>query len=179
MNDLFEKGWFSFKHPIDSIKGLFWGLKYERERSKRGFSEYDVYDVDYYLEYLLPDLLEAYLKKLDEIDSFPILFMEEYYNEHKDEIGCTFQEFRCYTPDLRDWHKKMEEECRRRWREIIDEMVFLFRESCKSTSSRPDPDPCMNSDEWNDLYDKNRAYRSSCRKQAFGLLAEWFEYLWI
>ena len=177
MNDFFEKGWFSFKHPIGSIKRLFRGLKYERERSKRGFSEYDVMDADVYLEYLLPDLLEAYIKKLDEFGCFPLLFMEEYYNEHKNEIGCTFEEFRCYTPDLRDWHEKMEEECRRRWREIIDEMVFLFRESCKSTSSKPDPD--IHESDWEKNYDENRQYRNDCRKKAFALLAEWFEYLWI
>lgn len=49
-------------HPLKTIKAVYRGIIAAWQRATRGFSNYDIYDLDDWLLHLLPDALEEFTK---------------------------------------------------------------------------------------------------------------------
>ena len=183
MINVFDKSDYSIrKSPIQNIKILFRHLKYARQRIRCGFSDMDVWDVDDYLNDVIPGMLEKLLKDIDVLGGFPGSMVEAYYKEHKDEIGCEWGEFLCQATDnAKAWNERMEKECSEKWKSIIKKMIFLFHEqnydtcSVKNTFSWEDD---SEREEWRKREAEIDQYRSVCRAKAFAMLAEWYDCLW-
>ena len=177
MINVFDKSDYSIrKSPIKNIRIFFRHLKYARQRIRCGFSDMDVWAVDDYLNDVIPGMLEKFLKDIEVDHGIPWPVIKEYYEKHKDEIGCEWEEFQ-HEP----WTEPMEKECKERWKNVIKEMLFLFREqnydtcSVKNTFSWEDD---SEREEWRKREAEIDQYRSVCRAKAFAMLAEWYDCLW-
>ena len=170
MYPLFTKSGYSLKHPFRSVSVFFREIKWAFQRIRRGYSDYDAEDPYVWMQSVIPDLLRGFRRELDEIPSFPIELMINYYEEHKEEIGCSFNIFLCVgtDPHIKEWQDRMETECSRKWKDTIDEMIFLFSESDEETCQKKALTDT-------DLYE----YRKECRAKAFALLEKWYEQLGI
>ena len=101
--------------------------------------------------------------------------------EHKDEIGMPFEDLIVSTAEkspLRDkWQKRMEIDCRQKWKEIIEEMRYYFLESNEDTCTKY-PYSDMSHDDYFKKHDEIYNYQIECRKKAFDLLCKWGDWLW-
>lgn len=50
---------YMLRHPVVSIKRIFKTFKWAWQRTTKGFSEFDAWEMDNYLFHLLPDMLDA------------------------------------------------------------------------------------------------------------------------
>lgn len=165
-------------HPVKNIKLFFRKIKWCRQRIRKGYSDYDVIDIDVWFYKTVPNMLSDF-RKWNTI-GYPAGLNSEWYEEHKEELGVSFDEFISVNPnsDLKDdLHRRMGSDCRQKWNSIIDEMIFLFSEANEDT--------CSKEHDWHtDSFDRTASdeifkYREECRKKAFALFCDWFECLWL
>ena len=177
MNSVFLK-YYSLKHPIKNIKLFFSHIRWAHQRVHRGYSDYDVGDIDVWFNRTVPDML---LDFKNSVTGYPMRLQYEYYEEHKDEIGMPYEDLislpKNPSPIRDEWMKRMDDHCRQKWKSIIEEMRFLFLETNEDTCTKY-PYYEMNSYEYSRKYDEICNYRRECRKKAFDLFYEWFECLW-
>ena len=178
----------SFWHPIKNIKQFCSDVRQSVQRIKWGYSRYDAMDIDVWFLYTIPNMLETFLDINKGWGSYPAFFEYDAYEEHKEEIGCSFEEYRAASSDrVRELREKYDQECREKWRGIIKEMIFLFREA--------DEDMCTKSNPYEKEYTRNRdnkeihekywaeenaldEYRDECKDKAFMLFSKYFRNLW-
>ena len=72
--------------------------------------------------------------------------------------------------------KRMEIDCRQKWKEIIEEMRYYFLESNEDTCTKY-PYSDMSHDDYFKKHDEIYNYQIECRKKAFDLLCKWSEWL--
>lgn len=163
-------------HPVKNVKLFFRHRKWARQRVRKGYSESDVWDIDVWFYGVVPDMLLDFKKSCE---GFPSSFISEYYEEHKEEIGLTYEEFMSMMPSPagEDWYSRMQTECRKKWLDIIDEMRFLILESDEDLCSKQNPYR-PGDDKYIETANQLADYRTECRKKAFSLLGEWLECLW-
>lgn len=168
----------SINHPIKNIKLFFRHIKWSWQRVHRGYSDYDIGDIDFWFNAVVPDML---LDFRNHMDGYPMRLQHEFHEEHKEEIGMPYEDLLVSIsrsdPLGKEWDERMNEECRKRWRNIIDEMRFMFLEANEDTCTKY-PRSKMDHDEYLQKDDEINEYRADCRKKAFALFCEWFEYLW-
>ena len=170
--------YYSLKHPVKNVKLFFRHIKWSWQRIHRGYSDYDVGDIDIWFNLIIPDML---LDFKNNAEGYPMRLQYEFYEKHKEEIGMSYEDFLAsiseFSPTHNEWSELMEEQCRKRGGDIIDEMRFLFLESNENTCTKY-PYYEMNSYEYSRKYDEICNYRRECRRKAFDLFCEWFECLW-
>lgn len=168
----------SFKHPIKNIKLFFRHRKWAWQRVHRGYSDFDVGEMASWFDLVIPDML---LQFKNNIIGYPAILNDEFYEEHKDEIGMPLEDLIVSTAEkspLRDkWQKRMEIDCRQKWKEIIEEMRYYFLESNEDTCTKY-PYSDMSHDDYLKKYDEINNYQTECRKKAFDLLCKWGRWLW-
>lgn len=103
-----NKLWARFKHSISC-------LRWSWQRIVRGYADSDVWDMDYYLQKLIPDMLQ-YLK--DNHSGSPAFLGKNYTNEDGVWVNDT---------------------CHAEWDSILDRMIFLWREANEVTCSKENP----------------------------------------
>lgn len=125
---------------VKKIKVYLQGLKYRRQRAKRGWSEKDTLDIDHWFLDVVPQMLE-YLK--EHHMGFPSDLQKEYINIHSGELNMTYDEYCSWHTDENSegymLREKVDEACNRLWNEILGRMIFLLREACEDTSIVKNP----------------------------------------
>lgn len=142
--------WLFLKWNYSHFANWYYTLKYRRQRAKRGYSNYDVADIENWFFNIIPKMLKT-LKK--QKDNYPELFTEEWFENNKEkceELGLNKDNFymilndRCDEDannlriDLNNYNEK-------KWHELLDRMIFLFEETNEETCSRKNPyeDECI------------------------------------
>ena len=114
-------------HPIQSIKRVLMKWKWSRERSKKGYCEYDLYSISNWFMRVVPEMIEeARAKKL----GIPSVLIEEAKNSHNIDPS---EDFYLIPEKLLD---EIEKEASNKWDAILTRMVFLLRESDEDTCSK-------------------------------------------
>ena len=93
------------------VKHFFKCIKWSKQRAKRGFADSDVWSMYKYLEELMPAMLQ-HLK--DNRMGSPAMLGQDYTDEH----GIM-----------------QNDDCHKKWDEILDRMIFLWRELDEETCS--------------------------------------------
>lgn len=176
-------GLYSWKRPIKNIQLIFQWVKWSVQRIRRGYNDFDAEEISSWFISIIPDMLRQFRKAIDEQKGFPSVLLREYYEKHQNEIGCTYNDFLCgwQNPELKEWNLKAETACRQRWKDTIDQMIFLFTESDEDTCQKKNPYPIskIGTNEYHEAEKDLDEYRKDCRKKAFDLFCKWYEYLWI
>ena len=176
----FQKKSYKWKRPIRNIRYFFIDCKNSMQRIKRGYSNEDAAEFCGWFRGVIPDILREYRRQLDSFPGFPAVLVWEFYEDHQREIAVPYETFVAATsdPTLQEWQKRMEEECRGKWENIVDEMIFLFSESDEDTCQKKNPYD-RDQDKYAEEAQRLIEYRSECLKNAFELLSNWLEGLWI
>ena len=117
-------------HPIQSIKKVLMRWKWSRERSKKGYCEYDLYSISNWFMGVVPEMIEKVrANKL----GIPSVLIEESRNSHNIDDSVDFYSI---PEELLD---EIEKEAANKWDEILSKMVFLMRESNEDTCSKKNP----------------------------------------
>ena len=194
MNSLFEKP--NFKKPVKYVKDFFYSVYFAKQRACKGYSDYDLWDIDNWFLTVIPDMLTEFNEKTMATPKCIIDDTEKIYKDlPANEIS------------------KMAEI---RWKSILDSMSFLFKEALDSKrfsdkeeynrvwlefalkygsfETIPDTLVAFNpaflktqfplyefknafrlyAENFNDEED----YREECKNEAFLLFSKWFFHLW-
>ena len=157
-------------------------LKWSWQRLKRGYSDYDVDEFNTWFQSVIPPMLLALRKQYEKpMAGYPSVMSKDFFEEHRAEIGLSYDEYQAsqFTPLWKQWDERMYADCSRRWISLIEEMRYLFLESNEDTCSKkicscPNERP----ETLRKPEDELAAYRKECRRKAFALFCEWFDYLW-
>lgn len=120
-NNVWDKAdfeWCYFREKIKLvgfIKQFIKCVKWSKQRITRGYAQCDRWGMHYYLQRLIPDMLQD-LK--DNRRSSPCYLGENYTNEDGVVVNDT---------------------CHAEWDKILDQMIFLWREVDEDTCSRKNP----------------------------------------
>lgn len=168
-----------FNRPWNLARYIKKSLKWSWQRITRGFSDGDIWWMETYLQMLLPDMLQ-------------------YLKDHR--MGSPV----C----LNRTDKPEDDSCHEEWDKVLDQMIFLWRESYEYSSSQKNP--CEEAysellkkffDKYEDLgtglammhcdpkykkvWDKYKQeeekiilYRAECKNKALDMLKEYFCCLW-
>ncbi|MBQ6855753.1 MAG: hypothetical protein IJO13_01470 [Lachnospiraceae bacterium] len=90
-------------------------LKWSFQRVTRGYADCDLWSMDSYLKRLLPDMMQT-LKDIR--TGSPGYLGKNYINEDGILVNDT---------------------CHEEWDQILDKMIFLWRESCENTCTKKNP----------------------------------------
>ena len=212
---VFRKSFYAFnwKHKFfpSFFQNVFWeiprqffrDLKYCGQRIQKGYCDKDVWDLDYWFELVIADMLQDFR---DVHIGYPISLIDD-------------------TEDLCKVDPEKEQEHSNKWNAILDEMIFLFREMNEDTCSKQNPlekewhrrykefekqyglfgeklkteedrkdeqenrrvyhygpwDLPENEAFYEQYYEEDRkldAYREECKDKAFALFSKWFYALW-
>lgn len=180
--------WADHGNIVKKIEWYFRCIKWSFQRIKWGFCDRDLWNIDSYLQELIPNMLQKYK---DTRSASPISLSDNYGNE--DEIP--------------------NDTCHKNWDEILTKMIFLWRESSEVTCSfknefedahmkdyeeycnKYDSQevrksgayvPSMSElDEYKELTTKYEAreqeiynYRVKCLEEAMDMLKKYYFYLW-
>lgn len=168
-----------FTRPWNLARYIKKSLKWSLQRITRGFSDGDIWWMQAYLQMLLPDMLQ-------------------YLKDHR--MGSPV----C----LNRTDKPEDDSCHEEWDKVLNQMIFLWRESYEYSSSQKNPceeaysellnkyfdkyeDPgvglaMMPSDpKYKKIWDKYKQeeeiiilYRAECKDKALDMLKEYFYCLW-
>ena len=117
------------KSKILGVLRQFWDdVRYSWQRIRYGYCEYDLWSIDRWFLDIMPRMLE----------------------EHK--------ATRHGSPVVNEADTGSDEALTKAWDEILDRMIFLFREASEET--------CTNK------------YREQCKDEALALFSKWFYCLW-
>ena len=96
--------------------------KWKKQRAERGFSDYDVYDINYWFMLIIPEMLS---KLIEHNNGYPISFQEEYIKENNlDPLNISPEE-----------QEKMGSFCFDKWTNVLLEMKQAFLEGSEETCS--------------------------------------------
>ena len=177
-----------FRGFLENIKYFPKSCKWAMQRMKWGFSDYDIMDMDAYLEELIPDMISRFMEKRLP-DEFP------YYEPLWEDAQVSIEEYYSLQTDTsvegKQRLKQINKEIVRKWEEILARIIFCFREQ--------DERRCTKQNEYsNDYYalihsgnkdeeidrkywDREREleeYREQMLKEGFDLLYKYFHCFW-
>ncbi len=167
-----------FIHPWKLVKYIKRSLKWSWQRITRGFSDGDIWWMETYLQMLLPDMLQ-------------------YLKDHR--MGSPVCLSRTDKPE--------DDSCHEEWDKVLDQMIFLWRESYEYSSSKKNPyeeeymemldnyygkygpntgfammrnDPKYKkiADKYEKTEGEINQYREECKDKALDMLKEYFHCLW-
>ena len=170
---VFRKDWYIEdlkRGPKALFNRIKLDIKWAYQRVQRGYSDYDVGDIDVWFECVMPGILETFKSKQLSTEYMLAAIDDDFYNR-------VFKENNISEYDYRVWNtEKVSEETLEKidiafhnyWMEIIDKMIYLFTEM--------NEDECSKKDE---LKDKDLdKYCDQKRKEALEMLDKYFHYLW-
>ena len=79
------------------IKKIYYEIKYFIQRGKRGYSDFDIMDIDQYLLTLIPNMIKDFKNKKD---GYPSNLNEELWNDILQEIISCFEKANPSTTDF-------------------------------------------------------------------------------
>lgn len=117
--NVFKSGWSTWRRPLKKISLFFRRIKWAWQRITKGYCDYDVWDIDYYLSNLLWHILEDFSNTTN---TFPNRF-ETYENwiKYIKEVSNNFRltlEDEYPTPCLDNWSDNLPEG----WPNVDDEL---------------------------------------------------------
>lgn len=133
-------------HPISNIKTFFRSVKYSYQRITRGFSDYDVWELDSYLSLILSETFKHLSKtnhghpydlSEDEWDNLLLDMSEkalqmspfyEFDNEYEDELLFDYEEGRIKQDNCFDAWKDREDEINKCMVQCKDEVMEFLKE---------------------------------------------------
>lgn len=168
-NNVWNKYLFSYEviGPWTLVKYIKRSLKWSWQRITRGFSDGDIWWMHTYLQMLLPDMLQ-------------------YLKDHR--MGSPVCLCRTDKPE--------DDSCHEEWDKVLDQMIFLWRESCEYSSFKKNPYEEEYMEMLDKYYDKDdpkykkiadkyekaegeiNQYRAECKDKALDMLKEYFYLLW-
>lgn len=96
--------------------------KWMKQRAKRGFSDYDIFEINTWFLKIMPEMISELVKNNN---GFPNFLKEKYLKDHNlDEFNLTEEQ-----------DSQLGEECLKEWTSILLEMEHAFYEARKETSS--------------------------------------------
>lgn len=96
--------------------------KRKKQRANRGFSEYDVFEINTWFLKIIPEMIAELMKNNYGLPNF---LVKKYLNDnHLDEFELTYEK-----------HSKMLDECFKEWNLILGKMKDTFYEARKETCS--------------------------------------------
>lgn len=101
---------------IAIIKHIWKCLRWSKQRATRGYADCDRWNMFEFLQTLLPDMLQDFRENHG---GAPLYLGENYYDEDGMMVNDT---------------------CGEEWNQILDRMIFLWRESREETSTKKNPD---------------------------------------
>lgn len=115
-------------------------LKYKNQRARRGFSDFDVFEIDSWFIGIMPKMLKELKKNVVKIGISPNIFREEFYELNKDRISFSKDDL-LYLGHLMDEYleKEMDDYAHNRWIDELNKMIFLFTEANEETCSMKNP----------------------------------------
>lgn len=129
---IFKYGRLSWRRPIDSIKLIFRRLKWGYQRILRGYCDYDIWEMDYFLGTLLSDMCFNFA---DNASGWPDTKFETYEDwvEYLQEMGRCFRftkEEAYPTPAFDEWSDNLPENwlCTREENERMRELSQAMRQ---------------------------------------------------
>ena len=133
---VFKYGRLSWRRPIESIKLIFRRLKWGYQRIVRGYCDYDIWEMDYFLGTLLSDMCFNFA---DNASGWPDSKFETYEDwvEYLQEMGRCFRftkEEVYPTPALDKWADSISP-YDNEWINREDELTQAMREEDKRISS--------------------------------------------
>ena len=170
---VFRKDWYidALKQgPVDLFNRIKLDIKWAYQRVQRGYSDYDVGDIDIWFEYIMPGILETFKSIQYSTEYKPVVIDNDFYNKVLKENNVTEYDYRTsYTGEvLEETLEKIDTAFHNYWIEIIDKMIYLFTEM--------NEDECSKKDELKDKeLDK---YCDQKRKEALEMLDKYFHCLW-
>ena len=147
--------------------------KHQAQRERRGYSSYDLMDMDVYLTTLIKDMLFDFEKKTYGIPVFVII---EYLDKHNIDLHYNDEKVDELRPDIEKY-----------WHSILKSMIYHFKEG--------DEDSTSYANKYEKAYLKNRSndelrekwfteerkkekYCAKHLKQAFVMLSKYMDGLW-
>lgn len=156
--------------PKELFNRIKLDLKWAYQRVQRGYSDYDVGDIDIWFEYVMPGILET-LKSKELPSEYPIGAIDEvFYRKVFKENNISEEDYRAWNTEKvsEETLNKISLEFHNYWVGIIDKMIFLLTEMNEDECSKKDE---LNNEELNKYCDQKR-------KEAFEMLNKYFHYLW-
>ncbi|MDY6430998.1 MAG: hypothetical protein SPL00_04330 [Bacilli bacterium] len=111
--------------------------KWKKQRAERGFSDYDVYNIDYWFLSIIPEMLDELIKHNE---GFPSFLEEEYYEENNLNLSKISDSKR----------REILSICLNKWRNILTEMRDAFKEAKEDSCSYKN----KYEEEYDSLYEK-------------------------
>jgi len=145
------------------LKLPFKKIKWAYQRVKRGYSDYDLGDMDIWFLETIPKMLQDFK---DKNNAMPTSMFEEYLDAHKDQDDY-----------LDDEAEKMVMD---KWNKTLDRMIYCFNEA--------NEDKCSKRNEYDYKTEKEAhlnkekeitLYREEMLKEGFELFRKYFHNLWI
>lgn len=107
----------SWRHPIESIKYFFRNLKYAWQRATRGFSDWDLWNLDSYYSNLIWKSLESFVN----MHKYGTPSEDITIDEWNEKVHSVAELFRNSIEDESDYRNKFEEEYNRDFYQYLDE----------------------------------------------------------
>ena len=114
-NNIWKKDDFTKGGLVSRMKHIRRCIRWSRQRIMRGYAECDMWNMDLYLQRLIPEMLQ---ELRDKRNGSPSYLGEEYVNEEGILVNDT---------------------CHEEWDEILDRMIFLWREADEDTYTVMNP----------------------------------------
>lgn len=140
MNSVFN-GYGIYKpiHAVwEFIKDIPFLIRCCHQRIHKGYCVKDTWSIDYWFISTLKPMLED-LK--NDHHGFPAFLEYDYWEEHKDEIGMSYEQWMSWSKDENKNRLKAAADkiCDQKWNEILERMIFLLNEMDEDTCSRQNP----------------------------------------
>lgn len=105
------------------LKNFFDERKYKKERSKKGYGYKDIWSIDYWFINIMPRMLQEFK---DNLHGFPIELELQYCKDN----NLNFDDYCCGAndPKTQEIQDNMHNWAEQKWNEILDHMIFLFKE---------------------------------------------------
>lgn len=97
--------------------------KWKKQRAERGFSDYDIFEIDTWFLMIMPEMLAELIEHNNNCPTYPSYFQNEYMEEHKlDPFNISDEE-----------QDKMNKYCLNKWKRILQKMKNAFIKSNNHT----------------------------------------------
>lgn len=96
-----------------ALKYIWRNLKYSRQRITRGFCDKDIWEMYYFLQKLIPNMLE---------------------NLKENRVGSP-----AFLKEDEDFESINDKDCHKEWDDILNQMIYLWRESDEETCTKKNP----------------------------------------
>ena len=166
---------------MDILKDWKTKKNVKKERAEKGYSWWDVMDMDRWFLNIVPKMLQELKEKYD---GFPRQFEKQWLLQHWSQVDgkSEFQKFVTiqHNDEIR---LQMEEDCKNKWNDILDKIIFLFKEAdeeqCtyvnKYDENHEDPEL---EELWYQENHKISVYQDKCLKEGMQLFTTYFRHLW-